>query len=52
MPTRISLFAGPSAAILLLLSGNLDPAHPEVTRMAAVTLWVAIWWLTKQQIWQ
>lgn len=47
MPTRISLFAGPSAAILLLLLGNLDPAHPEVTRMAAVTLWVAIWWLTE-----
>jgi len=26
---------------------NLEPGHPEVTRTAAVALWMAIWWMTE-----
>jgi sodium-dependent dicarboxylate transporter 2/3/5 len=43
----LKLAAGPLAALCLLLWGNLDPTHPETTRMAALTIWVAIWWLTE-----
>lgn len=38
---------GPLVAWLLILSTDLSPGNPEVTRMAAVALWMAIWWLTE-----
>jgi sodium-dependent dicarboxylate transporter 2/3/5 len=47
-PANIStLLAGPIAFFLVLFFTDLNPAKPEVTRMAAVTAWVAIWWLTE-----
>lgn len=42
-----ALLAGPAAFFLVLFFADLDPGHPEVTRMAAVAVWVAIWWLTE-----
>ena len=41
------LIAGPLAATLIITFADLSPGHPEVTRMAAVTAWMAIWWLTE-----
>ncbi|WP_162242720.1 DASS family sodium-coupled anion symporter [Dyadobacter sp. Leaf189] len=47
-PSQIAaLLAGPAAFFLVLFFADLNPGHPEVTSMAAVTLWVAIWWLTE-----
>jgi len=37
----------PAAALALLLFGDLDPDRPEVTRMAAVALLMAGWWITE-----
>lgn len=41
------LLAGPLAAVLLYFFVDLSPGHPAVTAMAAVALWMAIWWLTE-----
>ena len=47
-PTNIiALLAGPAAFFVTFFFADLSPGHPEVTRMAAVTLWIAIWWLTE-----
>lgn len=43
----ISLISGPLAAILIWLFADLDPNNVLVTRMAGITIWVAIWWLTE-----
>ena len=43
----LKLLAGPAAAVLLWLKVDLDPGNPMVTAMAAVALWMAIWWLTE-----
>ena len=32
---------------LMLAFVDLDPDNPLVTRMAAVILWMAIWWMTE-----
>ncbi len=41
------MIAGPLAAALITLFVNLDPSDPMITRMAAITIWIAIWWLTE-----
>jgi sodium-dependent dicarboxylate transporter 2/3/5 len=33
--------------LALLLLADLDPEHPEVTRTAAVAVWMAVWWMTE-----
>ncbi len=43
----IKLLSGPLAAAIILLVFDLEPGNPMVTRMAAVTVWMAIWWLTE-----
>jgi sodium-dependent dicarboxylate transporter 2/3/5 len=43
----LKLAAGPFAALLLICFCDLVPYKPEVTRMAAVATWMAIWWLTE-----
>lgn len=43
----IKLFAGPFAALLLYFFFDLQPGKPQVTMMAAIALWMAIWWLTE-----
>ena len=45
--SRIKIILGPLAALIILLFTDLDPENPMVTRMAAVTTWIAIWWLTE-----
>ncbi len=44
---RIGLVGVPLAALSVLLFADLDPAHPEVTRMAAVALLMTGWWITE-----
>jgi len=44
---NIKLIAGPLAALLIMLFADLSPGNPIVTRMAAITVWMAIWWLTE-----
>lgn len=41
------LFSGPVVFFLILFGIDLDPGRPEVTQMAAITAWVAIWWFTE-----
>jgi sodium-dependent dicarboxylate transporter 2/3/5 len=43
----LKLLIGPLAALLLYLCLDLSPGQPAVTAMAAVALWMAIWWLTE-----
>ncbi len=44
---RVGLIMGPVVAISLMVFTNLDPTHPAATPMAAIALWMAIWWLTE-----
>lgn len=43
---HLFLIVGPVSAFLLALFADLSPGHPEVTRTAAVALWMALWWLS------
>ncbi|MDG2421191.1 MAG: SLC13 family permease [Gammaproteobacteria bacterium] len=45
--SRIGLLIGPTVFILMLLFVDLDPSNPLVTRMAAIILLMAIWWITE-----
>ena len=45
--SRIGLALGPLVFLFMLLFVELDPANPLVTRMAAVILLMAIWWITE-----
>ncbi|MDH5679808.1 MAG: SLC13 family permease, partial [Nitrospinota bacterium] len=43
----IGLIGGPVVALLFLALFDIDPGHPEVERMAAVTFVMAVWWITE-----
>jgi len=43
----ISFFGGLGLFIAVVLFGNLDPEHPEVTYTLATALLMAIWWITE-----
>ena len=45
--SRIGLWLGPTVFVAMLLFVELDPANPLVTRMAAVILLMAIWWISE-----
>ncbi|MDO7657633.1 MAG: anion permease, partial [OM182 bacterium] len=45
--SRIGLVLGPAAFLAMLFFVDLDPSNPMVTRMAAVIVWMAIWWITE-----
>ena len=45
--SRIGLWLGPLVFVLMLLFVDLDPGNPAVTRMAAIILLMAIWWITE-----
>lgn len=47
MRSRIGLWFGPLVFVFVLLFVDLDPGNPLVTRMAAVILLMAIWWITE-----
>ena len=44
---KIKLFLGPLIAAVIYFGFDLVPGNPMVTRMAAVTVWMAVWWLTE-----
>ncbi|MBI5832204.1 MAG: SLC13/DASS family transporter [Armatimonadetes bacterium] len=47
-PTRTFwLLLGPLAMLAVLACCDLQHGKPEVTRMAAMTLWMAIWWVAE-----
>ncbi len=45
--SRIGLFLGPLVFILMLVFVDLDPENPQVTRMAAIVVLMAIWWISE-----
>ncbi|MEX2469549.1 MAG: SLC13 family permease [Pseudohongiellaceae bacterium] len=45
--SRIGLLLGPLVFLSMLLFVDLDPANPLATRMAAIILLMAIWWITE-----
>ncbi len=45
--SKIGLFGVPAAALAILLFVDLDPGRPEITRMAAVAVLMAGWWITE-----
>lgn len=45
--SRIGLWLGPAVFLFMLLFVDLDPGNPQVTRMAAIILLMAIWWITE-----
>ena len=47
MRSRIGLVLGPTVFLLMLFFIDLDPSNPLVTRMAAIILLMAIWWITE-----
>jgi len=44
---RLAVVAVPLLALGFMLFVDLDPQHPEITRTAAVALWMAVWWITE-----
>ncbi len=45
--SSIGLWLGPLVFLCMLLFVDLDPGNPEVTRMAAIIVLMAIWWITE-----
>lgn len=45
--SRIGLWLGPAVFLLMLFVVDLEPGNPLVTRMAAIVLLMAIWWITE-----
>lgn len=43
----IKLLLGPLLALIIVFGFDLVPGNPLVTKMAAVTVWMAVWWLTE-----
>ena len=46
MTQKVGLFLGPVLFLVVLLFFDLDPGKPIVTRMAAVAILMAAWWIT------
>jgi sodium-dependent dicarboxylate transporter 2/3/5 len=44
---NIKLVLGPLAAVIIMFGFNIAPSNPMVTKMLAVSVWMAIWWLTE-----
>jgi solute carrier family 13 (sodium-dependent dicarboxylate transporter), member 2/3/5 len=45
--SRIGLWLGPVVFVSMLMFVDLDPSNPYATRMAAVVLLMAIWWISE-----
>lgn len=43
----IGLITGAALALTILIFGDFEPGHPEVTRCAAVAALMAVWWITE-----
>jgi solute carrier family 13 (sodium-dependent dicarboxylate transporter), member 2/3/5 len=46
-PPTVGTWLGPLAAVCLLVFADLDPERASVTAMAAVAVWMAVWWMTE-----
>jgi len=46
-PSTLGTWLGPLAAVLILAFTDLDPERVSVTAMAAVAVWMAVWWMTE-----
>jgi sodium-dependent dicarboxylate transporter 2/3/5 len=44
---NIKLLLGPLLALIILNTVDLVPGNPFATRMAAVAVWMAVWWFTE-----
>jgi solute carrier family 13 (sodium-dependent dicarboxylate transporter), member 2/3/5 len=44
---NIKLLAGPLSALIIYVFFDLVPGNPLVTKMAALAVWMAVWWLTE-----
>ncbi|MBA3706982.1 MAG: anion permease, partial [Bacteroidetes bacterium] len=44
---KIKLILGPLLALVIYFGFDLMPGSPLVTKMAAVAVWMAVWWLTE-----
>lgn len=44
---RIGIWLGPALFFIILLFADLNPGQPNVTRMAAVAVLMATWWITE-----
>jgi sodium-dependent dicarboxylate transporter 2/3/5 len=44
---NIGLIGGAAAALAVLVFGDFQPGHPEVTRCAAAAILMAAWWITE-----
>ncbi len=38
---------GPALALLICVFTDLDPVNPKVTYMAALTVWMCVWWFSE-----
>jgi len=45
--SKIGLWLGPAVFLFMLLFVDLEPNNPLVTRMAAIIVLMAIWWITE-----
>lgn len=45
--SKVGLWLGPAVFLFMLLFVDLQPDNPLVTRMAAIILLMAIWWITE-----
>ncbi|MGL5890454.1 MAG: SLC13 family permease [Bacteroidia bacterium] len=45
--TKLNLLIGPLLALIIIMFADLAPGNPEATRMTAVVVWMAWWWLTE-----
>lgn len=44
---KFKLLLGPFIALIIGVFFDFEPGNPLVTRMAAIAIWMAIWWLTE-----
>jgi sodium-dependent dicarboxylate transporter 2/3/5 len=44
---KLFILLGPLLAVCMVLFVDLDPANRHVTLMAAIAVWMAIWWLAE-----
>ncbi len=40
-----ALWAGPLLALFIMFLPDVSPGNPAMTRMAAIALWMAVWWI-------
>ena len=44
---RVGFWFGIAAFLIILLFTNFDPENPQVSRMAAIGILMAVWWMTE-----